>query len=453
MKTSSQPPRPALSALAQTWRFKKDPMGFIGQVRAECGEIFSLRLLGMGRWVVIASPEILQELYKKPEDEVVAGEIRGRMLGAMVGDRASIAIDGEEYARRRRITTPFFSGRAVFERTGDIRRAAEEGLARFPVGETFPIQPYFDEVSLAVTCRILYGGGNRPETERLKRLSRTFLTALKPPSVQVESLRINLGRWTPWGRFVKAKRELFEALEKEVRARGSSDAAESGGDSDLTAALIGEYGTGDDSAVETIVHELAAFVIGGAETTSKAMSWTLAGVLAHPEAARRLRTELEEVLGDEPLAAKHLRQLPYLHAVMQEGLRHNAAGPFAGFRWTLKDIELGGYAVSEGTILAQGFSETGKQDVFPDRDAFEPANFLDRKVKMSDWVPFGGGTRMCTGMGLAQLELAVVIATVVRYADLELVERAPRAVPSGIAFAPAGGLPVRVVAKRPVPAA
>ncbi len=140
MNPSPQPPRPALSALAQTLRFKKDPMGFMTQARAECGDIFSLRLLGMGRWVVIASPAILGELYKLPEDQVVAGEVRGRMLGAMVGDRASICLDGEEYARRRRVTAPFFSGRAVFARTDFIRRAAEECVARFPGGETFAIQ-------------------------------------------------------------------------------------------------------------------------------------------------------------------------------------------------------------------------------------------------------------------------------------------------------------------------
>ncbi len=103
MNASSQPPRPARSALAQTLRFKKDPMGFMAQARAECGDIFSLRLLGMGRWVVIASPAILDELYKLPEDQVVADEIRGRLLEGIVGDRASIAIDGEEYAVDRRL--------------------------------------------------------------------------------------------------------------------------------------------------------------------------------------------------------------------------------------------------------------------------------------------------------------------------------------------------------------
>lgn len=158
------------------------------------------------------------------------------------------------------------------------------------------------------------------------------------------------------------------------------------------------------------------------------------------------------MLGDEPIEASHLRQLPYLHAVMQEGLRTQKAGPFAGFRWTVEDIRLGDYTIPRGTTLVQCFSETGKNDAFPHRDTFEPANFLDRKVKMSEWVPFGGGTRMCTGMGLVQLELAVVLGTIVRSADLELVDPAPQPASDGIVHRPAGGLPVRLLARRPIAA-
>ena len=94
-------------------------------------------------------------------------------------------------------------------------------------------------------------------------------------------------------------------------------------------------------------------------------------------------------------------------------------------------------------------AQAGRSDFFPNPEEFDPENFLGRKVKPRDWVPFGGGSRMCTGMGLAQLELAVVLATIVQRVDLELGPGSTEPRRDGLTFQPANGLQARVVRKLP----
>lgn len=439
------PPEMSLSPLRQTLRFLKDPYGLLADARAELGEIFSLRILGMGRWVFLCSAEHLGQIYKLPEEQVVAGEIRKKVLGYLFGERASISLDGEEYAHRRRVVMPFFGGRRVLKLTGLIRQLTEERMDSWPAGEAFALQPHFNHISLEAAARILFGPLDEEPAVTLVPLAHGFFDALQPPVVQVKPLQWDLGRFTPYGRFVAARQALLDALDEEIRSRSAQESSEDQAPEDVLSALIAARLYDDEATCrEAIAQEVIAFIVGGAETTAKVLSWTLLGVLSNPEIHARLRQELDEVLEGRAIANEDLRQLPYLHAVMQEGMRFQTVGPFAGPRLAKQDIEIGGFEIAAGTPIAQCLQEAGRSEFFPNPEAFDPENFLHRKVRPKDWVPFGGGSRLCTGMGLAQLEIALVVGTLVQRLDLELGPGSTRPAKSGVAFQPANGLQVRI---------
>ncbi len=145
-----------------------------------------------------------------------------------------------------------------------------------------------------------------------------------------------------------------------------------------------------------------------------------------------------------------MKHLPYLDAVVQEGLRYQAIGPIAGIRFVAQEVELGGYRIPPGTMIGQAYQVLAHdRSLFPHPDRFEPDNFFGRKVRQQDWLPFGGGTRSCAGMVLAQVEMAVVTATLLRDWDLELdgsSRRRPRR--SGpVTFQPEDGLRVRLLGR------
>jgi MFS family permease len=59
----------------------------------------------------------------------------------------------------------------------------------------------------------------------------------------------------------------------------------------------------------------------------------------------------------------------------------------------------------------------------PDPQAFRPERFLEGAPEPYTWIPFGGGVRRCLGAAFAQLEMKIVISTILARARL----RAPRA--------------------------
>jgi Cytochrome P450 len=72
--------------------------------------------------------------------------------------------------------------------------------------------------------------------------------------------------------------------------------------------------------------------------------------------------------------------------------------------------------------------------------AFRPERFLEGQGGTYTWIPFGGGVRRCLGATFAQLEMRIVLQTLVRRLDLRAADRQPeRMIRRALALAPARG--------------
>ncbi len=439
-------PTPSIPKWKANFRFLTQPFSLISEAREECGDLFLLELPGLGRVVFLCRADLLHEVYRRGEDEVVAGEIRGRHLSALTGEKVSLCLDGPEFKQRRRVIAPYLNGKKVEACLPRIVGYTEDLIAGLTPGNEEELQPRFDLLTQRTIAGILFGAQSQTKVDALAVLAHRYLEAFQWRTVQVPFLRKSLGPWSPWSRFIKRRAEFSQALEIEARRLAES---ENPSDSDLMSALVaaGLY-EDPDEAIEAVVQEMIGLVVGGAETTSKALSWCLRGLLTRPKAKAYLCEELDRVLGDRPMNAKDLKELPYLDAVIHEGLRHQSVGPFAGPRLAKKEIVVGGYRIPPGTAMVQALHEVGRGPLFPDSETFEPGHFHQREIKQRDWVPFGGGIRKCTGMGLALVELAAVIGTLVQRTEMELGSGSTEPIQSGIAHKPRNNMRVRYVGPR-----
>src|ERR671932_2131721 len=88
-------------------------------------------------------------------------------------------------------------------------------------------------------------------------------------------------------------------------------------------------------------------------------------------------------------------------------------------------------------------------DVCPEPKQFKPERFLERQFSPYEYLPFGGGSRRCIGLGLAQLEMKLVLATILRDFDLVLAEKKPvQAKRRGLTLGPAGGVRMALLGRR-----
>jgi cytochrome P450 len=180
--------------------------------------------------------------------------------------------------------------------------------------------------------------------------------------------------------------------------------------------------------------QLMTLLLAGHETTATGLAWTFDLLLHHPEAHRRLLAELEAG-GTE-----------YLDAVIEESLRIRPVVPITG-RLLHQPATLGGYSLEPGTVvLVAIYMAHTNPETFAEPFAFRPERFLDEGPETYSWVPFGGGTRRCIGAAFAQMEMRIVLRTVLGAAQLEAADsQLERPVRRNLTISPRHG--TRVIAR------
>lgn len=439
------PPFPRLPAPLQTARFFKDPFTLTKACRRQLGDLFTLRLLGLGNWVFVSQPDHIREVFKAPPDVLVSGEINASTLGFMLGLDATFCLDGEAHLKRRKLMHPFFNGRAVLEKIDLIRDATVAELDKFPLGRPFPFQPWSLHSSLVVVMHLLFGASKKEDLDELTEVFERFAhQGLRSPLLMMPFLQWNLGKLSPWGKILGLRQRAFEVFDQAIAERREKPEAFAGRD---VAAVVCAWRNenGEPLPAQSIRDEMLNDIFAGHETTGNTLAWCLECALTHPPVLEKLRAELDGVLAGEPIGAGHLKSLPYLLAFLEECFRCRPLAPTEGIRMVKQPFQLGEFLLPPGTIVVHSsplFAE--RPEIFEDPDTFEPERFVDRKMKPFTWNPFGGGRRMCLGKGLAEVELAVTLAILFSRYDIKLAQQKVEMERAGFFFAPSQGLMIEV---------
>ncbi|KAI9883757.1 MAG: hypothetical protein M1823_004458 [Watsoniomyces obsoletus] len=201
----------------------------------------------------------------------------------------------------------------------------------------------------------------------------------------------------------------------------------------------------EEKTVQRVTEDGGSVITAGTVTTAHFLSVTSYHILANPDIHRKLKRELEEVMPNPTeLPPLHvLEQLPYLKAIISEGLRMSY-GVSTRLQRVSPDspIKFHDWVIPPGTPVGMSsYLMHNNPDLFPDPDEFRPERYLkqddanggpDRKGSGSSkrlekyLVNFGRGTRSCIGMNLAFSEIHHILAAVFRRFDLELYETTRR---------------------------
>ncbi|KAM0242594.1 hypothetical protein ACHAPO_001016 [Fusarium lateritium] len=172
--------------------------------------------------------------------------------------------------------------------------------------------------------------------------------------------------------------------------------------------------------------QIIAVLLAGRDTTAATLSWTLYELGRHPNAVKRLRSEILSALGTERTPTyEDLKSMSYLKAVLNETLRLYPAVPF-NVRLALKDTTLprgGGPDGSEplpvlkdspvaySTLVMQRRSDLYPpiSDTFADPQIFSPERWAHWHPKPHDYIPFNAGPRICIGQQFALTEMSYVL--------------------------------------------
>ncbi|KAI0877757.1 cytochrome P450 [Hypoxylon argillaceum] len=175
-------------------------------------------------------------------------------------------------------------------------------------------------------------------------------------------------------------------------------------------------------------------IIAGSVSTTTAICMTLLCLLTNPSAYSALQREIDGALAagklSSPVADSEARGMPYLQAVIREGLRFYPPVLGLGSKQVPAGGDaLNGYYVPAGTQVGMNFFGLmrSKETWGSDADAFRPERWLEadapraRRMAAVVDLDFGSGKYQCLGKPIAMMELNKIFVELLRRYDFTIV--------------------------------
>ncbi|ETB15671.1 cytochrome P450 [Mycobacterium avium subsp. silvaticum ATCC 49884] len=365
------------------------------------GNVFTLRLPMWGPVVMVSDPQLAKQIFTTSPDEL--GNIQPN-LSRLFGSGSVFGLEGDDHRRRRRLLAPPFHGKSMKNYESIIEEETLRETAGWPEGESFPTLPPMMRITLNAILRAVFGAEGA-ELDELRRLIPPWVTLGSRLAALPKPQRYP--RFGPWGQLDRWRRQYDGVIERLIAAeQADPNFAER---TDVLALLLrSTYDDGAAMSHKEIGDELLTLLAAGHETTASTLAWAFERISRHPELLARLVEEADN-------GGNELRQ-----AAILEVQRARTVIDFAG-RHVYPDVyRLGEWVIPRGYSIIVGIAQIhDNPDVFPDSRRFDPQRFIDNKPSALSWIPFGGGTRRCVGAAFANMEMDVVLRTVLRHFTIE----------------------------------
>jgi cytochrome P450 len=429
--------------LWNTLRYLRDPYAFFATEARRHGDPFTLPTMA-GPLVVTGDPELARTIFSADPGSVEPFSVK--TLGPFLGERSLIMTAGERHKRDRKLLTPPFHGARMRAYGRVIVDATRAATAAWHPGMTAPVQRTTAAISLDVIVRAVFGIEEPEARDRWSDAIRRDVGAASPAIIFLGALRHDFFGLGPWARFRRARARLDALILGEIAARrGQRDSGPQGEDI-LSLMMAARYDDGTSMSDAELRDQLLTLLAAGHETTATALAWALYWIHRDPALLRDLRAEIAALgLDPEPDA---LAGLALLDATCAETLRLHPIVPDVARRLRAP-MSLGRWTVPAGLGVAVVTSLLhADPKIYPRAEAFEARRFLGTKPSPFAYTPFGGGSRRCLGAAFALYEMKLVLATLLRDWELELVDRDVVPARQNITIGPRGGVHMRTIRAR-----
>ena len=350
--------------------------------------------------MIVADPLFAKQLFTANTDDV--GNIQPN-LSRILGPGSVFALDGDDHRRRRKMLTPPVP-RQEHQELRD-RSSRRRRCAKRPTGLTVAVRdPRTDErITLNVILRAVFGAdgeqaGRTPSHHPAVGDARLAVGRAAAPSR-------TYGRRTPWGRLAEYRRQydgVIDRLIDEVKADPDFEHR----DDVLALLLRSTYEDGSSMSRREIADETADAARRGPRDHGVHPGVGLRAGHQAPGGARQAGGRGGDRRQPVP-PGRHPRDpaRPDRHrlhwtARLRADLRTRRLGDPAG-------------ATRSSSHIDQLHS---RAEDFPDPDTVRPAALRRQPaVRRLAFIPFGGGTRRCVGAVFANVEMDVVLRTVLRH--------------------------------------
>ncbi|KAI9368157.1 cytochrome P450 [Aspergillus egyptiacus] len=426
-------PAPFLGRSSLLWRFIHTSTGKIHLSTAEMHRKYGPIVRLAPNELSFGSVESWKALYGHPTPqkpmpvkaafyEVFSAGFRRRCIGS---ER-----DPHKHSQMRKMLSPAFSQRALLEQESIIGGIVDRFIKI--VGERAPAESkginmtkWFEMSSFDILGEMAFG----ESFHSLENGKPHFWGDLIVEHLYLITLADNLRRIGLIAALFKLVVPSFLLLQNQnsrySRNQVEKCLASKSSRNDFVTLLAEKVRKGEVEKEEMAAH-VSTFAIAGGETVSTFLAATTFFLLQHPAKLDRLVSEIRGAFPSyDEIKAQHAQQLPYLQAVINEGLRLCPPGSQGSPRVS-PGFELHGRYIPEGVdIYTSPWTTAHDPEYFSEPMQFKPERWLDSTstdVKDAS-QPFLIGPRACIGRSFAYMEMNLILAKMLWTYNLELVNK------------------------------
>ncbi|KAK9108252.1 hypothetical protein Syun_024263 [Stephania yunnanensis] len=223
------------------------------------------------------------------------------------------------------------------------------------------------------------------------------------------------------------QRIIEEHLEKSRVSGGAGEEEE--GEEDIIDVLVGvmkDEGSPIRITPDHIKAILMNIFLAAVDTSAITMVWGMAELARKPELMKKAQEEIRRVIGGKgKVEESDLEQLPYLKMIVKETLRMHPPGVLLIPRECMTHCKINGYDICPKTRVMVNVWAIGRSpDHWHNPNEFIPERFEDSSVDYKgqhfEYLPFGGGRRICPGMTMGVLNVELALANLLYCFDWKL---------------------------------
>ena len=403
-----------LPILGHVLQFRNTINGFLAQQYRNLGPVFEISLLGK-KWLVLAGPEANSFLLREGKDYLHTDHVAWQGFAQQFGGtRALAGMDGAEHLRLRRTMREGYSGKQLLKDSRQTVAIVDNEMRKW--SENRPVSVFPSVQRMVVNQLGSMMSGSSPE-EYIDDIL-TFIHALE--MVYMARLYPRFMAYTPKVRRARHRVEtLFERVladhEPSLRARKTPN---------LSDILMEMRRSSPDFVTDKnlFVDSMGPY-LAGADTSSSATSFMLYSLLQHPDVLEQVREEADRLLADGPPTVDGMKNMPVTRRAIQETLRLHPIVPVM-VRTVANSFEFAGYWIPAGTSVWVAMPVSHHlPELYPDPQRFDIDRFLPERREHAQpgaYAPFGFGPHSCLGMGAAQIQMALINATILHRAEIAL---------------------------------
>lgn len=389
----------------------KDPEKFVRDRYNEMGDVF--RIKAFNRELTVIAGIEANKYMGVERRELFTTEINWRAFTEKANcPHLLIGVDGDCHAYQRKLLKPYFAKSSLSDRIPMMHEIIERQVQSFN-GDEVEVNPWIKylmsnqvgyvmqgkEATLDETNAFMFSQNTLVNVYMFKRwpeiamLNPFYLRAKKiSDKFRDKLLKQNQAK----------ENDSFESYTDKV-IEGRKEKPEWFNDGDIEAHMMLPY-------------------VGGVDTAGGTHSFILYELLNHPELLPRLRAEVDAAYANGSPDYETLEGMEDLRGFIYECMRLHPTG-FALNRNASEDFEFGGYRIRKGDEIMIFTTATHRDPkYFPEPEKFDIERYREPRNEHRQrhvYAPFGRGPHTCVAATLAEQQLMVNFASILRFTDFE----------------------------------